>query len=356
MSTSSALPVRPLPLDKGRPRLTAARFALGAAAWGTALVAARPAAHGIVSLLGLDPSSKLGAAIEFFLFDAPFLLLLFVGASFVMGVINSYFPPERVRELLAGRREYVGNGLAALLGVVTPFCTCSAIPLFLALVEAGVPLGVTFSFLVAAPMVNEIALVFLLGVFGWQVTLLYLGAGLTIAVVSGFVVGRLGMERYVEAWVRERVASSTPAANASLTLGERAAGAVSTTKMVTKKVLPYIAVGVGVGAVITGQVPGEILASVASETGWWAVPVAVAIGVPLYGGAVMVVPMLQPLAASGAALGTMLAFTMSVVGLSLPEFIVLRRVLKLRLIVTFVAIVATGILLTGWLFNAVLTS
>lgn len=313
-----------------------------------------PASEALVAALPVARDSHLGSALQFFFYDTPKVLLLLTGVVFVMGMVNSYFTPERTRALLAGRREGVTNVLAASLGVVTPFCSCSAVPLFIGFVQAGVPLGVTFSFLTAAPMVNEVALALLLGLFGWQIALLYLGLGLTVAVVAGWVIGRLRMEPYLEEWVSELPKALAAFTAETMTLGDRIGLGFQSVREIVGKVWPYILVGIAIGAGIHGYVPQDFMASLMGKDAWWAVPLAVVVGVPLYTNAAGVIPIVQALLAKGAALGTVLAFMMSVIALSLPEMIILRKVLKLRLIATFAGIVAVGILLVGYVFNAVL--
>lgn len=313
-----------------------------------------PAAEALVVALPVTPESRLSHALQFFFYDTPKVLLLLAGVVFVMGMVNSYFTPERTRALLAGRHEGVANVLAASLGVVTPFCSCSAVPLFIGFVQAGVPLGVTFSFLIAAPMVNEVALTLLFGLFGWKIAVLYLGLGLTVAVAAGWLIGRLCLELYLEDWVRELPKASADFTAEALTLGDRIELGLQGVREIVGKVWPYILVGIAVGAGIHGYVPQDAMASLMGRDAWWAVPLAVVIGVPLYTNAAGVIPIVQALLAKGAALGTVLAFMMSVIALSLPEMIILRKVLKLRLIATFAGIVAVGILLVGYVFNAVL--
>ena len=291
---------------------------------------------------------------QFFLYDTPKVLMLLTGVVFVMGMINSYFTPEHTRALLAGRSEGVANVMAASLGIVTPFCSCSAVPLFIGFVQAGVPLGVTFSFLISAPMVNEVALTLLFGMFGWKVATLYLGLGLSVAIVAGWVIGRLKMEAYLEDWVRDMPKTSAAFEGADSTLAERVQAGFAAMREIVGKVWPYILGGIALGALIHGYVPEDFMASFMGKDAWWSVPLAVLIGVPMYTNAAGVIPIVQALLAKGAALGTVLAFMMSVIALSLPEMIILRKVLKLRLIATFVAVVATGILLVGFVFNAVL--
>ncbi len=305
-------------------------------------------------MLPVDRASHLGGALQFFLYDTPKVLMLLTGVVFVMGMVNSYFTPERTRALLAGKTEGVANVMAASLGIVTPFCSCSAVPLFIGFVQAGVPLGVTFSFLISAPMVNEVALALLFGMFGWKVALLYLGLGLTVAVAAGWIIGRLKMEAYLEDWVREMPKVSAQYENAGASLGDRIEAGFASVREIVGKVWLYILAGIAIGALIHGYVPADFMASFMGKDVWWSVPLAVLLGVPMYTNAAGVIPIVQALLAKGAALGTVLAFMMSVIALSLPEMIILRKVLKLRLIATFVTVVATGILVVGYVFNAIL--
>ena len=302
------------------------------------------------SVVQLRKGSHLGSAVEFFVYEAPKVLMLLTLVVLGVGIVRSFFTPERTRRILVGRRESVGNVLAALLGVVTPFCSCSAVPLFIGFVTTGVPLGVTFSFLVSAPMVNEVALVLLFGLFGWKVAGLYLGTGLVIAIVSGWVIGRLRMEKHVEEWVfQTQVGNAGP--DERLDWPARMRYGVDAVKDIVGRVWLYVLLGIGVGAGIHGYVPENFMASIMGKGAWWSVPVAVLIGVPMYSNAAGIIPIVQALLGKGAALGTVLAFMMSVIGLSLPEAIILRKVLKPRLIVTFFGVVALGILLVGYLFN-----
>jgi uncharacterized membrane protein YraQ (UPF0718 family) len=296
------------------------------------------------------PQGHLGSAVEFFLYEAPKVLMLLTLVVFGVGIVRSFFTPERTRRILAERRESAGNVLAALLGVVTPFCSCSAVPLFIGFVTTGVPLGVTFSFLISAPMVNEVALVLLFGLFGWKVSALYLGTGLIIAIVSGWVIGRLKMEKHVEDWVYE-TQSGEAGAEERLDWPARVRYGVDAVKDIVGRVWLYVLLGIAVGAGIHGYVPENFMASIMGKGAWWSVPVAVLIGVPMYSNAAGIIPIVQALLGKGAALGTVLAFMMSVIGLSLPEAIILRKVLKLRLILTFFGVVAVGILIVGYLFN-----
>ncbi len=313
-----------------------------------------PAAEALVALLPVDRTSHLGGALQFFFYDTPKVMLLLTGVVFVMGMINSYFTPERTRAMLAGRTEGFANVMAASLGIVTPFCSCSAVPLFIGFVQAGVPLGVTFSFLISAPMVNEVALTLLFGMFGWKVALLYMGLGLSVAIIAGWVIGRLKMEAYLEDWVRDMPRMAAQFEEAGMTLADRIQGGFASVREIVGKVWPYILAGIAVGAGIHSYVPEDYMASFMGREAWWSVPLAVIIGVPLYSNAAGVIPIVQALLAKGAALGTVLAFMMSVIALSLPEMIILRKVLKIRLIATFVGVVASGILLVGYVFNAVL--
>ena len=312
------------------------------------------AAEALVAALPVDRASHLGGALQFFFYDTPKVLMLLTGVVFVMGMVNSYFTPERTRAMLAGRTEGVANVMAASLGIVTPFCSCSAVPLFIGFVQAGVPLGVTFSFLISAPMVNEVALTLLFGMFGWKVALLYMGLGLSVAIVAGWIIGRLKMEAYLEDWVRDMPRTSAQFEDGGARLADRIQGGFAAVREIVGKVWPYILGGIALGALIHGYVPEDFMASFMGKEAWWSVPLAVIIGVPMYTNAAGVIPIVQALLAKGAALGTVLAFMMSVIALSLPEMIILRKVLKLRLIATFAGVVATGILLVGYVFNAVL--
>jgi uncharacterized membrane protein YraQ (UPF0718 family) len=305
------------------------------------------------SLLRLPAGSRLSAAVEFFVFEAPKVLMLLIVVVFGVGIVRSFFTPARTRRILSGKRESVGNVLAALLGIVTPFCSCSAVPLFIGFVTTGVPLGVTFSFLVSAPMVNEVALVLLFGLFGWKVAGLYLGTGLVIAMLAGWAIGRLGMERHVEEWVFE-MPTGNGVAEEHFDWPARVRFGIEAVKDIVGRVWLYVLLGIGVGAGIHGYVPENFMASIMGKGVWWSVPLAVVIGVPMYSNAAGIIPVVQALLDKGAALGTVLAFMMSVVALSLPEAIILRKVLKPRLIATFFGVVAAGILLVGYIFNLVM--
>jgi uncharacterized protein len=334
---------------------TAVLLAFGLVAWTAAYLVIQPLSEWLsYAALGLARSSHLGEAAAFFLYDTPKVLLLLVLIVFLVGIVRSFFTAERTRAILAGKRESVGNVLAALLGVVTPFCSCSAVPLFIGFVEVGVPLGVTLSFLVSAPMVNEVALVMLFGLFGWKVAALYMATGLSIAIGSGFVLGRLKLERFVEPWVFESMQAAAGFEVERLGFAGRVAKGLEAVREVVGKVWPWVILGIAVGAGIHGYVPEGLLASFMGKSAWWSVPAAVVIGVPMYSNAAGVIPVIEALLGKGAALGTALAFMMSVLALSLPELIILRKVLRPQLIATFVGVVASGIMLVGWLFNSVL--
>lgn len=341
---------------EGRALRTGAMLAAGSLLWAALYRTVKPLSDlATFRGLGLDPESHLGQSVAFFLYEVPKVLLLLVAVVFVVGIVRSFFTPERTRAILAGKREAIGNVLAALLGVVTPFCSCSAVPLFMGFVQVGIPLGVTLSFLVAAPMVNEVALVLLAGLFGWKIAALYLVTGLAIAIVSGFVLGRLRLERWVEPWVYEAMQPGAAGYEAErLGVEGRAAKGAEAVRDVVGKVWPYVVAGIAVGAGVHGYVPEGVLAGFMGKSAWWSVPLAVLLGVPMYSNAAGIVPVVQALLGKGAALGTVLAFMMAVIALSVPEMVILRKVLRPKLIATFAGVVATGILAVGWLFNAVL--
>ncbi len=302
-------------------------------------------------LLGLSPESPLGTSVAFFLYDVPKILLLLSGMIFLITLLRTFITPEQTRRWLGGKREGLGNVLAALVGVITPFCSCSAVPLFIGFVESGIPLGVTLSFLVSAPMVNEVALVLLFGLFGWQIAGLYLVSGLSIAVLAGVIIGRLRMERYVEDFVYAVKSRSGDTPDFQLTWVERFEEALDKTREIVAKVWLFIVVGIAIGAFIHGYVPDDALVNIMGENAWWSVPAAVLLGVPLYSNAAGIIPIVGVLLDKGAILGTVLAFMMSVVALSLPEMIILRRVLKPRLMAVYIIVVTVGIIFTGYLFN-----
>ncbi|NTW39364.1 MAG: permease [Cellulomonadaceae bacterium] len=309
----------------------------------------------VFDLVGLDPAGRLGSGVHFFFYDTVKIALLLTGIIFVVTVLRSFMSVERTRALLGGRREGLGNVLAALLGVVTPFCSCSAVPAFIGFVAAGVPVGVTMSFLIASPLVNEVAIALLLGLFGVGPTLLYVGAGLVVAIVGGVVLGRLRAERWIEPFVFEtRLRGQVVDSTLGLTWDDRIQMGVEEVGTILRRIWPYLVVGIGLGAAIHGWAPEDLFARYAGPDNPFAVPLAVLIGVPLYSNAAGVLPLVEALHDKGLPMGTVLAFMMAVVALSLPELILLRRVLRPQLIATFVAVVALGIIGVGYLFNAVL--
>jgi uncharacterized membrane protein YraQ (UPF0718 family) len=329
-------------------------LAVSILAWLVAYNVIQPLANWIsYSAFGLARDSRFGESLAFFLYDVPKILLLLSGMVFAISIVRTFFSPERTRALLGGKREGVGNIFAALLGIVTPFCSCSAVPLFIGFVESGIPLGVTFSFLIAAPTINEVAIILLFGLFGWKVAALYITSGLMVAIVAGFIIGRLKMERYVEdfVWKIQHTANLT---EEKLTWADRVERAWESVKEIVGKVWLYVVIGIAIGAGIHGYVPEDALASILGKQAWWSVPAAVLIGIPLYSNAAGIVPIIGTLIEKGASVGTSLAFMMSVIGLSLPEAVILKRVLKTPLLVTFFAVIAVAIILTGYMFNWIL--
>lgn len=304
-------------------------------------------------LFGLSKSSHLGSSLNFFLYDVPKVLLLLTVVVFIVAIIRSFFPPEKTRAYLSHSKLYAGNVLAALLGIVTPFCSCSAVPLFIGFVESGVPLGVTFTFLVASPMINEVAIILLLGMFGWKITALYVASGLLIAITSGIIIGKLGLEHWVEEYVYQ-IRMGEGVQLPEQTWPEKLAYARGYVKEIVGKVWPYVVGGIAIGAVMHGYVPDDFLVRYAGADNPFAVPIAVLVGVPLYSNAAGVIPLVSVLTEKGMAMGTVLAFMMAVVGLSLPEAIILRKVLKPKLIAVYFGVNAVGIMLIGYLFNIIL--
>ena len=305
----------------------------------------------VFSLLGFDGGSRFTMALHFFIFEVPKVLLLLTVIVFVVGIIRSYFSPEKTRKALEGKPLFIGNVMAASLGIVTPFCSCSAIPLFIGFMGSGIPVGVTFSFLISAPMVNEVALVLLFGLFGWRTALIYLSTGLFIAITAGWIIGKFNVNRFVEPWIFDVKAGPYIPAEEKVSFYERINSGYAAVREIVAKVWIYIMLGIAVGAFVHGYVPENFMASIMGKSAWWSVPLAVIIGVPLYSNAAGVIPILQALIAKGASLGTALAFMMAVIGLSLPEMIILKKVIKLPLIILFVTIVASGIMIVGYLFN-----
>lgn len=306
------------------------------------------------NLLTIKQGSHLGEAIEFFLYDTPKVMMLLFLVVFGVGIIRSFFTPEKTRAFLSGKSEFAGNVFAALLGIVTPFCSCSAVPLFIGFVTAGVPLGVTFSFLIAAPMVNEIALGLLYGLLGWKVAVIYMGTGLFIAISAGWVIGRLKLETHIEDWVTQANMVDIDLEEEQLSWNDRIVYGWDAVKEIIGRVWIYVILGIAVGAAIHGFVPEGIMVSIMGKGSWWSVPLSVLIGVPMYSNAAGVIPVVEALLGKGAALGSVLAFMMSVIALSLPEMVILRKVLKPKLIAVFICVVAGGILFVGYLFNIIL--
>jgi len=309
-------------------------------------------------LVGLIPGMTMGSslteAVRFFVYEFPKVLLLLTLIIFIVGIIRTWFTPERTRKALEGKRTFTGNVMAATLGIVTPFCSCSAIPLFLGFVESGVPLGVTFSFLIAAPMINEVAVILLYGMFGWQVASIYVGTGLFIAILAGWIIGLLKLEKWVEPWVYQVQLGQSGLEEEKLSFENRINRGYTAVREIVGKVWIYVALGIMVGAGVHGYVPEDFMVALMGKSAWYSVPLSVLIGVPLYSNAAGIVPIVSVLIEKGASLGTALAFMMSVIGLSLPELIILRKVLKLQLIAMFVGIVSFGIICVGYLFNYVM--
>jgi uncharacterized membrane protein YraQ (UPF0718 family) len=341
----------PAPSTRSNPPRIYGLLALAAVGWFAAYNLIQPLANWIAySALGLAEDSRFGESLAFFLYDVPKILLLLTGMVFAIAIVRSFFSPERTRALLGGKREGLGNAFAALLGIVTPFCSCSAVPLFIGFVEAGIPLGVTFSFLIAAPTVNEVAAIMLFGLFGWKVATIYIGSGLVVAIIAGFIIGRLNMEHYVEDFVW-KVNRKHSTSEEKIAWVERIERAWDSVKEIVGKVWLYVIIGIAVGAGIHGYVPEDALVSIMGKQAWWSVPVAVLLAVPLYSNAAGMIPVVGVLIEKGASLGTALAFMMSVIGLSLPEAVILRRVLKMPLLITFFGVIAVAIVAIGYLFN-----
>jgi uncharacterized membrane protein YraQ (UPF0718 family) len=308
----------------------------------------------VYSVLGMGQGSRLADALEFFIYDTIKIFLLLSVIIFIVSVVRSYFPPERTKHILSHKREFIGNMLAALLGVVTPFCSCSAVPLFIGFVEAGVPLGVTFSFLISSPMVNEVAVVLLWGLFGWKIAVIYMSAGLSVAIIAGFIIGKLKLEKWVEEYVYKIQPLGMAINNVKQTFRDRLVYARVNTREIVQKVWLYVIIAIGIGGFIHGYAPDDFLARYAGDGNPFAVPFAVVIGVPLYSNGAGVIPIVYALMEKGMSMGTVLAFMMAVTALSLPEMIILRKVLKLKLLAVFAGIMTVTIIGIGYLFNAIL--
>lgn len=349
-----SLQTAPSPYHEPKPQKTGAWIAgvvLFVASWFAIYSQLVAFSDWLTSALPFPVDSHAREAASFFFYDTPKVLMLLTLVVFAMGIVRSFFSPERTRALLAGRAEGVGNVAAAGLGVFTPFCSCSAVPLFVGFVSAGVPLGITFSFLIAAPMVNEVALGLLFALVGWKVALTYLGFGLGIAILSGWVIGRLHLEDWLEDWVKNVRSGAADLPADALTVVDRIKAGIDAVKDIVGKVWIWIIAGIAAGALIHGYVPSTLLASIMGRGAWWSVPAAVLLGVPMYSNAAGIIPVVEALLGKGAALGTVLAFMMSVIALSVPEMIILRKVLSLKLIAVFAGVVALGILAVGFLFN-----
>jgi uncharacterized membrane protein YraQ (UPF0718 family) len=303
------------------------------------------------TFFGMVPGKRLTEAVRFFIYEFPKVILLLTLIVFVVGIVRTFFTPERTRKALEGKRTFTGNVMASGLGIVTPFCSCSAIPLFIGFVESGVPLGVTFSFLIASPMINEVAVVLLYGMFGMKVALIYVITGLIVAIIAGWIIGLLKLEKWVEPWVYSMHTGNNNLEEGKTTLADRINMGYDAVKDIVGKVWIYVALGISVGAFAHGYVPEDYMASLMGRSVWYSVPLSVLIGIPLYSNAAGIVPIVSVLLEKGAALGTSLSFMMAVIGLSLPEMIILRKVLKMPLIFTFIGVIGTGIILVGYLFN-----
>jgi len=311
------------------------------------------------NLMGLEPTSHLGSAVNFFIYDTIKIFILLATLIFVISFIRTYIPPTKVKETLEKKHKYIGNFIAALVGIITPFCSCSAVPLFIGFVEAGVPLGVTFSFLISSPMINEIAIILLLGLFGWQITAFYILSGFIIAVIGGILIGKLKMETELEDYVYETVEKMKALGLVDVelpqpTLRERYVIAKNEMKDILRRVSPYIVIAIAIGGWIHGYLPEDFLLQYAGADNIFAVPMAVIIGVPLYSNAAGTIPLISALIEKGMAAGTALALMMSITALSLPEMIILRKVMKPKLLATFIAILAVSITLTGYIFNLII--
>lgn len=306
------------------------------------------------SVLNIPSQTLLASAVNFFIYDTIKIFILLAVIIFIVSIIRSYLPSEKIRIILSRKNKYMGNIWASFLGIITPFCSCSAIPLFLGFIQAGVPLGTTFSFLIASPMINEVAIILLLGLFGWKIALIYIASGLIIAILSGIIIGHLKVENLVESFVYENSINGNKLDLANMSHKERIDYAVNYTQDILKKVWPYILIGTGLGAWIHGYLPADFLAQYAGSDKWYAVPLAVLIGIPLYSNAAGVIPLVSALTEKGVSMGTTLAFMMSVTALSLPEFMILKKVMKTKLILIFAGIVGVGIIFTGYLFNIIL--
>ncbi len=324
-------------------------------AWVLVYMSLEPFSNWLVDqVFGMSAGAKITESVRFFIYDFPKVLLLLILISFAVGIVRSYFTPDKTRKTLAGKRTFTSNVLASALGIVTPFCSCSAIPMFIGFLESGVPLGITFSFLISSPMINEVAVVLLYGMFGWQVALIYILMGLIISISSGWVIGKLKLEKWVEDWVYATQLGEGDNSEEQLTFDDRIKFGYNSMIGIVKKVWLYIAIGIAIGAGMHGYVPAEFLSSFMGKSNWYAVPLATLIGIPLYSNAAGILPIVAVLVEKGAAIGTALSFMMATIALSLPEMIMLRKILKLPLILSFIGIVGVGIMIVGFLFNIII--
>jgi uncharacterized membrane protein YraQ (UPF0718 family) len=315
----------------------------------------KPATDWLIDdVVRMNAGAHLTEALRFFIFEVPKVLLLLTLIIFLVGIVRSYFSPEKTRKILEGKSLFTGNVLASMLGIVTPFCSCSAIPLFLGFVEAGIPIGVTFSFLIASPMINEVAIVLLFGMFGWKTAVIYVVSGLVIAIIAGWVIGKLNLQHWVQDWVYQSQFGNAESEGEKMKFTDRIQYGYDAVKEIVGKVWIYVIIGIAVGAGAHGYVPEDFMASLMGKSAWYSVPLSVIIGVPLYSNAAGIIPIVSVLIEKGASLGTALAFMMAVIGLSLPEMIILKKVLKIQFILTFAGIMAVGIMLVGFLFNAIM--
>ncbi len=309
----------------------------------------------VTAVCGLSLDSRLGASLQFFFFDVPKVMLLLLFISFAVGTLQTWLQPENVRRLLGGKRTFLGNILGSAIGIFTPFCSCSAVPLFIGFLKGGVPLGVTFSYLIAAPMVNEVAMALLWGLFGFKVTAIYVAFGVALAILGGIVIGLLRLEKWVEPFIWEIQAGSMENGSAAMPFGERLREGWRSSRAIFGSVWPYIVGGIAIGAGIHGYAPQDLIVRWAGPQNPFAVPIAVIIGVPLYANIAGVLPITEALVGKGLPLGTVLSFTMAVTALSLPEMVILRKVLRPQLLAVFIAVMTAGIISVGYLFNALMS-
>ena len=307
----------------------------------------------VYSILGLSKEDSFTSALHFFIFDTVKIFILLLGIIYAVSILRTWFNVEKVRVYLQGKSLFLGNVLASLFGIITPFCTCSAIPLFLGFVQARIPIGVTFSFLISAPMNNEIAIAMLFSLFGWKITAIYIGFGLLVAIIGGYVIGLMGAEKYILMDIKP-LEGKLDDVKINLTINQRHEEAKKYTLDILKKIYIYVIIGVGVGAFIHGFVPTDFIIKYAGSNSWYSVPLAVILGIPMYASAASVMPLVEVLTSKGMMLGSALAFMMSVTALSLPEAMILKRILHIKLIAIFFGIIGLGIICVGYIFNTIL--